>query len=257
MPYEPIPRDQQEEDERMLLPAGRSPQATATILGKLDEVAVYGFLLVPDPDHPVGAAVRDNWPLLDHRSGPHVALVAFEPPTTWAPAIVDRWRRQLGESFDATWAGWQQSYGLEPGAAYDYLDRFGVHPPLRAADLPCLVLFCDPQERRAVVRPIPDWAPEEVRDFLEATIDTILEHVDDPRSERLDNLAAALTSPGSGFRMTLGRLLQRALEYVKEHPVLIVTTTLSAVAALGTANVLPLSAAAVAALTALHDDLKT
>ena len=254
MPYEPIPEDELYESERVLMPAGRNVETTTRLLSRLPDVGAYGFLLTPDPDHPFAGVVRDKWSQLDHRSGGRFALVAFEPPAQWAAAIIDRWRATLGADFDATWADWQQSYGLEPGVAYDYVDYFRADPPLRAADLPCIVIFCDAQQRRAIIRPIPDWPAEELFAFLCGVIDTVVEHLDVPADRRLDDLATALTSPDARFRSTLGHVAGRALDYLKRNPAKVVTTVLSAVLALGTANVLPLSAAVIAALTAVKGD---
>lgn len=257
MPYEPIPDDELNETERLLMPAGRDPAATDKLLAALPGIAVYGFLLVPDPAHPLAAAIADSWSLLDHRSGPHVALVAFEPPRQWAAATVAAWRDRLGTDFAATWTDWQASYGLEPGAAYDYVDAFRTDPPLRNSDLPCLVLFCDPVERRAIVSPVPDWPAADLAQFLGSVVDTLVDHVGDPVAERLDNLAAELTAPGAVFRSRLGRLVHKALDWAKAHPAKIVTAVVDLALLLGTGNVLPLSATAVAVLKEAKSDLGT
>ncbi len=253
MPYEPIPSDELVERERIIMPPGRSREATTRLLAQLPDVAAYGFLLTPDLRHPAAAVVRDRWSELDHRSGSRFALVAFQPPATWARSLVDRWRADLGPDFDQAWQDWQDGYGLEAGAAYDYLDYFKTDPPLRAADLPCLVIFTSLTDRHAIVRPLPDWSEDEVFAFLGAIIDETLQQLDAPPAERLDRLRAALTAPGAQTRATLGHLADRAFGYLKAHPAIAVTTALNVVIALGTGNVLPLGLAVLKVLTSIRD----
>jgi hypothetical protein len=254
MPYE-SPEDLTPPSRRVV-PVARDPEATGRLLARLKDVGAYAFLLVPDPKHPLAEVIRTRWNELDHRSGRQVALVAFEPPTEWAAAIIDGWKQTLGPDFDAAWADWQSGYGLEAGVAYDYVEYFQTDPPLRARDLPCIVVFTDAQERRAVVRSVPQWTPDELFVFLCGVLDAIEDSLGLPPGERLGALARSLTGAGPRWKAALGHLVGRATAYVTENPAKVVTTVISAVLALTGAGVLPLSAAVVSGLTEARDDLK-
>ncbi len=249
MAYQPIPPSELVDKQRIAVLIGRSQEATTQLLARLPDVAAYGFLLIPDSQQPAAAVVRDRWSELDHRSGNRFALVAFQPPAVWARALVERWKTDLGPDFDPAWQDWQDGYGLEPGAAYDYLDYFQTEPPLRAADLPCLVIFTSLTDRQAIVRPLPNWSQANLFDLLGAIIDEVREQLDAPPAERLDRLRAALTSPGARTRATLGHLADQALAYLKAHPATAVVSALSVVIALGTGNVLPLAPTVLKVLT--------
>ena len=256
MPYEPIPPDELVEPERRLMPAGRTKEATTRLLARLPDVAAYGFFLIPDTRHPAAAVLRDRWSELDHRSGNRFALVAFQPPAAWAKSLTDRWRADLGPEFEQAWQDWQDGYGLEPGAAYDYLGHFTTDPPLRAADLPCLVIFTSLEDRTAIVRPIPDWTEDEIFGFLCAVIDQVLEHLDTPAGQRVEALRVALTAPSARMRTTLGHLADRTVGYLMANPATVVATALGVVIALGTGNILPLSAGMLTALTSVRKIFK-
>jgi hypothetical protein len=257
LPYDPIPDDQLESTERLILPAvivPGDPDATAKVLSRLTDIGAFAFLLTPDLNHPLATVVRQRWSEIHHRSGDHFALVAFAPPAEWAEAIVDQWRVKLGDQFDAIWARWQKGYGLEAGAAYDYIDRFKTQPPLRPDDLPCIVIFCDPNDNRAIVRAVPNWPAADLFGFLCGIIDTVTEHLSDPIDRRLDELAKALTSPGARFRTVLGHYAGKAFDYCKAHPAKVVGVALSGVLAFN--PVLALSAAGVQVVTNLDNIVK-
>jgi hypothetical protein len=107
------------------------------------------------------------------------------------------------------------------------------------------------------VRPIPDWTPDELFAFLGDVIDQVLERADLPVDERLEQLRTALTSPGARLRSTIGHMTGRAVDYLKAHPATVVTSVLSVVMALGTMNVVPLSANFVTGLSDVRDAFKT
>lgn len=253
MSYQGIPEEDLIEDERGMLPAGRTVAATDTLLAKLPDVAIYGFLLCADPQHPLNKVVSERWSELDHRSGERVAIVAFEPPKEWAEGIVERWRLTFGDKFDETWADWERGRGLEPGAAFDYLGSFKTDPPLRPADLPCLVLFSDLNDRRAVVRPLPAWPTQDLFALLNGLIDQITECAQLPAPDRLEALATALTTPSAKMKTSFGRLANRSVDYLRSHPATVVITAISVVLALGSASVLPLSIGMIAALKEVRD----
>jgi len=250
MPYEGIPEDQLESEERALLPAARQRDATEEILRSLPEVTVFGLLLVSDPNHPLVRVIRNRWSELHHLTGRTIALVAFQPPATWAPSLEDYWRQQLGSSFDRVWADWHSGRGLEPGAAFDYLDLI-EDPKLTPSQLPCLALFADLNDREAVVRPLPSWDEASLFKLLENILQTVRECGEKAPEERLNCLRKELTSPKARALASLGHYTDQASDYLREHPALVVTTTISFVLALATGNVLPLSPALIGTLKAV------
>ena len=254
-PYQPL--ENLAPEERMMMLAGRTKDATEAMIRRLPNVGVYGLLMTSDPEDSLSQVVRKRWAELHHRSGDHVLLLGFNPPDTWAEALLDDWRSQLGDAFDTTWADWQRGYGLEAGAALGYLD-FVTGPEVKATDLPCIVLFTDLEGKKAVVRPLPDWPPDELFDLLGAMIDVMVECVAIvPAEERLERLRATLTSPSKRARVSLRHVFDRAAGYLREHPAVVASTTVSLIIALATANVLPLSAGVLAILNEAKDTLKS
>lgn len=131
---------------------------------------------------------------------------------------------------------------------------FKTGPPLRADDLPCIAIFCDPKENRAIVRAVPNWSPDDLFGFLCGIIDTINDHVAGPIDRRLDKLANSLNTPGVRARTFFGHYFHNAYDYCKSHPAKVVGVALSAVLAFN--PVLALSAAGVEVMTSLDNIVK-
>ena len=255
-PYIPLSDAELEFDKRFNVPAGPSPAATRALLAKLEGIRAYAFLLLPDPKHPLAQVVSDHWDLLDHRGGDRLALVVFQPPKEWAAASVDRWKGRLGDDFAATWQQWQSGYGLEPGAAYDYVGEFKTTPPLTAGDLPCVVVTCDLEQPEAIVRSVPNWPAGDLLGFLSDVIDVVVAHLDDPIETRLDAIAHDLTSTQAKARASLGRISHKVVDYVVANPIKVVTLGIDLALALATGGVLPLAAGVTNLLKQVRDWLK-
>jgi len=247
MAYQPIKGDLTP-DRRVVAPAGKDREATLALLRQFPDVAIYGLLLVSDPHDPVARMVQQRWSELHHLTGDTVLVVTFQPPPTWAESIQDYWRERLGDSFAATWQDWHNGRGLEPGAAFAYLDLFD-DLKLKATQLPCLVLFTDLEKREAVVRSLPNWDEESLYALLMGMLQSVRECADRPQDERLQCLRAALTAPGPRAAALFGHLADTALHYLHEHPAQAALTSLSFVLSLASGNVLALSPAVVAVLT--------
>ena len=232
-----------------LLPPLHEQEATVALLERLPGAKVYGLLLNANPKHPIADAISAHWSEFHHASGPDVLLVAFQPPATWSEALKEHWKKQLGKDFEKTWKQWQS---VDSGAAYDYVDLFD-DPRIEASAFPCLVLFTDLQERRAVVRSLPAWDSESLYKLLLAMMIDIRSCAEQPADVRFECLRKSLTSPSARARDALGHLKDKGFQYLREHPAQAVTTTVTVVLALGSAGVLPLTAAAVTVLTIVKD----
>ena len=160
---------------------------------------------------------------------------------------------QLGESFEKTWQDWQK--GLDSGVAYDYLDLF--ESPIKPSQLPCLVLFTDPEKHKAVVRSIPNWDVESLYRLFIGMLETISRCYELPPEERLECLRSSLTSPSARTLAELAHMKDQVVDYLKQNPAQTVITTVSLVLALATANVLPLCPAVVSILKVVKDTFST
>jgi len=251
MPYEPIPDDElAPEPERLITLPAREEAGTRALLAQLPDVAVFGLLLTHDPRHPLTQVVRERWSELHHLTGEQVLLVAFQPPDAWPVALVEDWRQHLGANFDKVWQDWQSGYGSEPGSAFEYLDFF-AEPKLSPDQLPCLVLFTDPQATRAIVRSLPAWDTDSLFRLLMALIETMRACASQPAEARFDCLRAGIASPGAYLGTEATHLREQVATYVKTHPAQIVKTALSFILALATGGVVPLAPAALMVLGAV------
>lgn len=251
MGYKGIPEDQLgPKKEKILVPA-LEKQGTTKLLDKFPDVAVYGLLLLADPEHPLGEVLRTRWSELHHLTGDRILLVAFDTPEEWTPAIKEFWQEQLGGSFRKVWSDWKKGRGTEPGAAFNYLDLFS--DKIKASDLPCLALFTKPDSKEAVIRSIPNWDTDSLYRFLVSQIEAIQDCCSSPDDDRLECLRGSLTSLGVRAKASLGHYVEKALDYVKQHPVQVASASISVVVALATANVLPLTGTGLAVLKTLKD----
>jgi hypothetical protein len=100
--------------------------------------------------------------------------------------------------------------------------------PIRRSELPCLVLFTEPDSKSAVILRIPDWEESDVWKFLEGVCDTIdkCSKLEDP-AERLLALEGSLTSYTARIRRDLGHLGDKLESYVRAKPVKVIVTGLS------------------------------
>lgn len=254
MPYKPIKKEDIEQPEKSLMPPGLSPEATKELLGRLSDVKIYGLLLSADSNGALAEVIRSRWNELHHLSGDKFAVVAFDAPKEWAPAIEAYWRCQLGEQFETVWADWKERRGLEAGAAFLWGDLFD--PPIPAKDLPCLVLFTSLQSKEAVMRSIPDWDADAIYRFLRTQFEAVRGCRDRPDDERLACVRDAMGSTGETLRTYMGHYAETTWQFLREHPATIVLTTVNLLVALGTGNVIPLTGTALAALTAVNEVFK-
>lgn len=233
----------------LLLPfeggGGGGVSSTDEVVKSIPDVYVYGFLLSSSPHDSVSRMVAERWLDLHHLTGDNFVLVVFHPPDQLAERFRAYWRKRLGPSFGKAWKEWKGLRG--EGLAYDYLDYF--KPKLKHSQLPCLILFTDPEERRAVVRPIPDWDVDSLYQFVVGIAETVHESYESPLAERLEFLRKRLTSPTARTRAYLGHVKSKAVDYMKKNPAKVAVTTASLLLSLSTANVLPLAPAFIAVLS--------
>jgi len=254
MSYE-SPKGLKKVDERILVPGlpivEGEKNATLELMKQFPNVAAYGMLLLGDPKHPMAQLVSERWPEISNMTGDQFALFVFDRPTEWTQSYMRYWQNKLGDNFDSTWKDWQAP--PEPGAAYGYISLF--KPPLTIEQLPCLVLFTDPEDRTAVVRPIPDWDKDSLFGLLKAIAATVQESASEPREQRLEFLRRELTSPGARFKATAGHLASKAIAYFKEHPATVTSTAISVVLGLSGAGLFTLPAVAISVLGVLKDTI--
>lgn len=164
-----------EPDVRILVPTIGLVQgeknATEVLLKQFPNMLAYGMLLLDDPKHPMAELVRERWPELSNLTGDNFMLFSFERPAQWSEIYLRYWRNKLGDDFEPTWQKWQNT--VDPGSAYTYLNFF--NPPLKPTQLPCLVLFTDIEERKAIVRPIPNWDKDSLFALLKSIVAVIQE----------------------------------------------------------------------------------
>jgi hypothetical protein len=254
MPYKPIAPEDLVQPEKMLVPNPGRPEQAKKALALLANVKVYGLLLSADPKSKLAEVVSTRWSELHHLSGDSFAVLAFDAPREWTPALEDYWRKQLGERFDEVWGKWKAGAGLDAGMAFEWRDLFD--PPLAARDLPCLVLFTDLDSKNAVVRSIPDWDADAIYRFLMAQFESVSACCSKPPEERLECLRGSVGSATDRLRTYMGHYADSAWTYVKEHPTSIALTTVSLTVALANASVLPLTGTALIVLNVVKDALK-
>jgi hypothetical protein len=249
-PVEGEPEKREQEPEMAIMP----PTEASTYIEQIEKLGfnVYGMLLLSDPNHPLSKAVSDHWNQLHKLTGDKFLLVAFQPPPKLSDSYKDYWKAALGDSFEKVWAEWQKEY--DQGMPYDYLGLFD--PKLKPSQMPCLALYTDPSSKRAVVRSIPDWDSDSLYKLLTGicwTIRECSERENVTPEERLELLREALTSPGAVVGDYAGHFSDRAIKYLKEHPVEVVFAAGNLTLAILTANILPISPAIVSVLKIVKD----
>lgn len=248
MQDESVTEDYEEEkDLAVALPGART---TLAQLRRFTGVTIYGFLLNPDPKHPLAQVMRERWSELHYLSGGKVMLVATEVPAQWTKSLEEYWKEKLGEDFEPTWQEWRKS--PDAGIAFQYMDLFD--PPLDQSQLPCLVLFTNPEKPQAVVRSIPAWDGGSLYQLLRNLLGNIRQCAELPdETKRMECLEKSLASTGSLILSNLEYAKDKVSDYIGRHPVQVVTTTISFVLALATGNVLALSPNAVTILKAIKE----
>jgi len=244
-------------EEKVLVPATVIPivegekNTTLELMKQFPNAAAYGMLLLDDPKHPMAELVRERWSEINNLTGTQFVVFAFERPAEWTQNYMRYWQNKLGNQFKPTWKKWQDA--PDPGAAYGYLSLF--KPALTPEQLPCLVLFTDPQERQVVVRPIPDWDKDSLFSLLKGIATVVQQSTDKPQAERLEWLRQELTSPGARFKSAAGHIGSLALDYFKQHPAVVVSTAISVALGLSGAGLYTVPTAAVSVLNVLKDTL--
>lgn len=234
--------------ERGLIQPQDDERTTIKLLENFKDVSVYGFLLNPDPNHPLEQVIRERWMEMHYLTGEKIMIVATGAPVEYSENLKNYWKEKLGADFEKTWQVWQRK--PDAGVAYQYLERFN----LKESQLPCLVLYTDPGEKQAVVRSLPPWDVKSLyrllKNLLEATRQCTAQ-VDE--EERLMCLADSLTSPSVVILDNLDYVKDKALGYIKEHPAEILKTTASFALALVSGNVIALGPSAVAILEKIKE----
>jgi len=225
--------------------------ATLELMAKCPGAIAYGMLLLGDPRHPMAELVRERWSEINNLTGDRFILFAFERPAEWTQSYLRFWREKLGDDFRRTWKQWQEAE--EPGAAYAYLSLF--NPPLKPAQMPCLVLFTDARKREVVVRPIPDWDKDSLFKLIAGISAAVEESAGHPEAERLEWLRRELTSPGARFLAGAGHVGAQALAYFKKNPAVVAATVVSVVLGLSGAGLIAVPATGIALLKVLKDTL--
>jgi hypothetical protein len=242
------------------LTGGGSVKTAIDLLKKVPGVAIYGFLLTSNPENSLSQLIRKRWYELHNLSGLEgqnlFLLVVFEPPVEFFDSFKTYWTQQLGESFEKIWKEYSTyTRKSEPGRAFNYCDHFGVDP----TKVPCLVLFTDlnnQNEQKIVLRTIPEWDSDSLFEFLSGSITLIKECCKRPINERMNCLESSLTSPSANVKFYSKHMKRQVMDYMKEHPAMIVTMTVSIAAALANASLLPFGLPAVTILNKLKDELK-
>jgi len=241
---------EEQENERSLMGIMPTAQATLEQLKRFRDVTVYGFLLNPDPTRPLAQVMRERWTEIHHLTGERVMIVATEVPDKWSDNLKEYWKNKLGTDYGKVWQEWQRR--PDAGVAFQYMDLFSPH--LDQSQLPCLVLFTNPEELRAVVRPLPDWDADSLFHLLRNLLGAIRKCAEQPdEAKRLECLEHSLTSPVALVSADLDYMKDKAVDYIKHHPAQVMTTTIGFVLALATGNVLALSPVAVTILKAVKD----
>ena len=229
------------------------PQATIEVISRIPEVVVYGFLLSSSSHDSVSNFLTERWQDLHHLTGDRFLLVVFTPPASLEDSYKTYWKKRLGASFSRGWQDWKKFTG--DGIAYDYLNLF--KPGLKPSQLPCLVLFTDPKDRKAIIRTIPaDWDIEGLHQLFVGIIETVHECYDVPKEARLEFLRKSLTSPTVRAKAYLAYMADKAMTYMKNNPAKVITTTAGVVLALGTGSILPLAPSAIAVLMEIKNAVK-
>ena len=225
------------------LPVYRDEIRTRELLRKIGRkrVRIYGLLITTDPKHPLSGVIKDRWSEYHHLTGDRFWLVAFDPPAKLSEDFKEYWRRKLGRNFDKVWRAWRKRRGMDPGAAYRHF-RLYVRPGSKWPRPPFLVLFTDPDSRRAVVRTLPKWDPESLHELLAGIFEAVVRCCSEPSpAKRLTCLERSLTSPTARGLTLFRHVRARAAEMFLEHPAMVVGTTASFILALANASVLPLA----------------
>lgn len=235
----------------IIQPAGSDPEATLEQIKKFKDITVYGFLLNPDPKHPLEKVLKEHWAEIHHLTGEKVMIVATGAPAEYSDALKEYWKAKLGDDFEKTWAEWKKK--PDAGAAYEYLDMFEPH--LEPSQLPCLVLFTDPDKREALVRPLPSWDADDLFQLLKNIFTVVRDCAEEEdEAERLERLRS-LTSKSAAILTHLEHIKDEAVAYIEKNPTKVVTTVISFALALASGNVIALGPAAVTILKAIKDAL--
>jgi hypothetical protein len=187
--------------------------------------------------------ITKRWDELHNLTGDKILLLAFSPPKTFSEEFESFWKKQLGRSFSSVWSEW--AHNKVAHSAYNFDDMFQERK-IRRTEMPCLTLFTSLNAKRAVILPIPDWSNYYVWKYLKAVFDTIDEcaSLTDPEA-RFIALERSLNSFPARAKATLGHFATKTADYVKEHPIAVVATSVSVVIALATASVIPIGAAGI------------
>jgi hypothetical protein len=220
-------------------------------IAKHPKMLVYGLLLSQDPTHPITDVINDHWYDIHYATGDDILIILYQAPPIWIENYKNYWKNRIEyPHFDKVWERWQG--GIEPGIAYSDIDLF--NPKIKLTQLPCLALFTDINDRKAVIRSLPFLEPNSLYKFLLAIfeeIKTCCENQEDSdlRSNCLRN---ALTSPSARVKEKMGDIAI----FLEQHPAQISFTAISFLLALASQNLLPLAPWVMQGLMSIRDTIK-
>lgn len=119
----------------------------------------------------------------------------------------------------------------DSSVAFEYLELF--NPPLKHDQLPCLVIFTKLHDEKTIVRSLPDWDEKELYQLLKNIID-LMKRCAVNDSEIFKCLQENIDSCTAHILSNLYHIKNRLVDYIKNNPTLILTTTASFIIALST-----------------------
>jgi hypothetical protein len=213
---------------------------------------IYGMLLSNNLPHNLSQVVDNNWMEIHKMTGDEFLLIAFQAPKEWNEHYKDELKKIVGDSFEQYWKD-SESDALQ-GRAYEFLDKF--EPKIKPSQLPCLVLFTDPNKDKpeVIIRSIPNWDKQSLYKFMSGMLWTIREISNEQNisdAGRLNVLRDKLTSPTAEVMVYYEYTKDKTVDYLKQHPAQIVKASTSFAAAIATGNVILLSPVVVEFLKAI------
>lgn len=238
-------------DGLLRIPGSSIKEKFKSFIGDYPHMDIYGLLISPDPNHPLSKVIINHWNNIHHATGDNILIILFQPPKELTENYKIYWRERLGNKFEKIFNSWQEV--PEQGVAYRFIDLF-EEPKIKLTQLPCLVLFTDINDRRAVVRSIPNLAHDKLYIFLLGLFDEMKRCCVNGTSPeiRLKCLERALTSPSAEIKVRLGDMT----DYLKNNPAQTIITAISFLLALASQNLIPLTPAVIQALMSLRDSVK-
>lgn len=215
----------------------------------------YGILLSDDPNHNISQVIDKYWNEIHELTGKKFLFATNQVPSKWNEYYKNDLKEILGDAYDQKMEKWKN--GVKPGLVFDFLKKFN-DTEITLSQLPCLVVFTNPDTPKAVIRNIPNWEVDYLYKFIKGVLWTIREcseAQDKSDDERLELLEETLKYPTADAEAYYDYAKDRVLDYIKKNPAEIIKTGFSFVAALATGNLLPLSDTAIKIIKILKDTI--